>query len=436
VNPFDVLQQALDGGLRRSARLAQANLRPRTAGSAHTSKRQFIFVSNAIDDSGASQVLLQAVADFAERYRPSQLHVVAPAITNDRFRELTELGVLVDPTTVIGTRLAGRQLGMQRDDFLLMNTTSIPRDYQAVVLRALSRGTLEHAFWFVHEEIRQLRHDAPLFFAPAFLRQIRVLVEQERLTIATPSIRVADDYNELLSTTKVRNLALRIDVPDGYRHARSAADYEQLDFLIVGAPAVGVNDHWFTLAAFTEFLLSDYPGRPERYRRFTLTLIGIGKDYLSRQVRVLGTSVLGDRLRLLPSLAHEGVLTVVRGCNAVICSSLTESFALVVAEGMAMGHVVLRSDTGGLEEQLEPGVNGFPIDLTDVRAFAAVIEQILNKETTTSEQLRAMGAASQQIIEPYRHGSYVNKFEGLREPAHGARQATPAEPARTPTGGA
>jgi glycosyltransferase involved in cell wall biosynthesis len=80
---------------------------------------------------------------------------------------------------------------------------------------------------------------------------------------------------------------------------------------------------------------------------------------------------------------------------------------------MAMGHVVLRSDTGGAEEQLQPGVNGYAIDISDIKQFAATIARLLDLQTTSDESLRAMGRASQEIIEPFRHGSYMERLDRL-----------------------
>ena len=73
--------------------------------------------------------------------------------------------------------------------------------------------------------------------------------------------------------------------------------------------------------------------------------------------------MLGDRLRTMPKVARDEVFAIGRECNVVVCSSLNETFALYVAEGMAMGHVVLRNETGGMEEELQPGVNGYRIDI-------------------------------------------------------------------------
>ena len=71
---------------------------------------------------------------------------------------------------------------------------------------------------------------------------------------------------------------------------------------------------------------------------------------------------------------------------------------MYVLEGMLCGHVVLRNDVGGMEEQLDDGVNGFRIDSTDIRQFAGVLARMLDKHAIPDSLLQAMGRASQELV--------------------------------------
>ena len=113
-----------------------------------------------------------------------------------------------------------------------------------------------------------------------------------------------------------------------------------------------------------------------------------------------------NNLIIHPSVPREEALKITSDCNAVICCSLNETFGLYVAEGMFMGHLVLRNDSAGMDEQLKEGVNGYFINGEDIEQFADAIEKILNKDTTNS-QLQSMGAASQRMISPYAKNKYT-----------------------------
>src|SRR5690606_4458691 len=124
-------------------------------------------------------------------------------------------------------------------------------------------------------------------------------------------------------------------------------------------------------------------------------------DYISQQVKIIGESILGNRLHIYPPLPVEEALEVAHHSNVVMCCSLNETFGLYIAEGMAMGHVVLRNDSAGVDEQLSEGENGFLIE-ADVDQIASRIEKLLNK-STSNEELWKMGGASQKIASKYLH---------------------------------
>ena len=76
-----------------------------------------------------------------------------------------------------------------------------------------------------------------------------------------------------------------------------------------------------------------------------------------------------------------------------------------------MGHIVLRNNSAGQDEQLQEGVNGYAIDHTDIKQFASVIECILNKESLSDAQLYKMGYNSQAIIKTYGSNTYLEQLE-------------------------
>jgi glycosyltransferase involved in cell wall biosynthesis len=187
--------------------------------------------------------------------------------------------------------------------------------------------------------------------------------------------------------------------------------------LISGSGADGIRGQLLAVAALKQFLNDCYEPNPGAYRDFSLHLVGIGTDYVSQQIRSIGSVALGSRLAIHPPVSHAEALAVTRTCNAVICCSLDEAFGLYVAEGMAMGHVVLRNETGGFEEQLDEGVNGFTIKSDDIGQFVGVIERLLNTSKTSAAELHAMGRASQELIAPWGAHSFIGPLAQAREPA-------------------
>jgi glycosyltransferase involved in cell wall biosynthesis len=193
-----------------------------------------------------------------------------------------------------------------------------------------------------------------------------------------------------------------------------------------GKPTDGNKGHFVALAAFHEFMTAHYETDPDTYRPFTLTLVGMTDDFISRQIVSVGSTVLGERLKVFPVVPHEKSLEITQDCNAVICCSFNETGPLSVIEGMSCGHIVLRNDAGGMEGQLADGVNGYRIDSTDIRQFAGVLARVLDRRTMTDSRLQTMGRVSQELVTRLLIPSYADALEPGRgattRPSHAPRQ--------------
>lgn len=407
--PPKMLRYARRKGLLRSAKLgaelARTQLQKRQAAG---KQRRYIFISHPLDNTGAPVVLLQIVKEFAIKYGGRNVQLVTPGILPHQQKEMRELGVKVDQAVFgLGFRFIRMQLGLRKNDFVLMNTVAIYDNYRDFIMLWLRNNRLSHAYWFIHEDIAQLPMIHKEFLDPKNIKQIHSLATSEKLTVLVPSKRIKQEYNELLGTKLVQATNLHVEVDEKYHKPRPAADYKTVNFLLQGTPGDGRKGHMIAIAAFNEFLTSYYQKDQSKYREFTLHFVSIADDYISQQVRSIGQTLLGKRLKFYPSMPKAKVLEVYAKCNAVVCCSLNETFALYVAEGMFMGHLVLRNNSAGVDEQLKDGVNGLFIDHTDVKQFAAQIEKILNKKTNSDQQLRDMGQASQKIIKAYSEHSYL-----------------------------
>jgi glycosyltransferase involved in cell wall biosynthesis len=265
------------------------------------------------------------------------------------------------------------------------------------VLAALQHQRLSRANWYIHEDVDQLPALAPFLLEESHQKAIRDLVEKDRLRIYVPSKHVKSQYEELFSTEEIRTLPFTA-MDEGELHLRDVEDYSSLRFLLSGRPTDGRKGHMVAVSAFHEFVRSYYEANPARYRDFSLTLVGMTNDYIAAQIVSIGKSILGDSFHVMGEISHSEALKVTRECNAVICCSFNEALPLYVIEAMSMGHIVIRNGSGGLEEQLKDGVNGFRIDGSDVRQFASMLERLLNRTSMTDRQLHAMGRTSQRML--------------------------------------
>lgn len=406
--PFRVIRHARQKGIKRSVKLAGGIIRNQLKRRTLPKTKDYIFISHPIDNSGAPLVLLQIIDEVRQKYGSRNIRVLAPYLSSNNSRDLSRKGIRVQKSAVMSPRLTGAQLSVKKDDFVFMNTAAIYENYRNYIFNLLGANRLKHAYWFIHEDIAQLNVVAPQLTAKENIKKIQKLTKSGKLTILVPSKRVKEDYDKLFGIDSVVNIPLRVNVPEKYTVPRKENDYSKINFLLSGAASDGRKGQLIALAAFQKFMDTYYRDHPEKYRDFSLQLVSIGDDYVSTQIKSVGRSVLRKKLKIYPALPRNEALAITAKCNAVICCSLNETFALYVAEGMLMGHVVLRNDSAGIDEQLKDGINGYFINSQDINQFALIIEKLLNQHATSDKDLYKMGNESQQLMQPYTKSNYLD----------------------------
>lgn len=100
------------------------------------------------------------------------------------------------------------------------------------------------------------------------------------------------------------------------------------------------------------------------------------------------THVNGNMLTFLGHV--EDVRQIYFAADIAVLPSRHEGFGLVVAEAMACGLPVIRTPSGGFEDQIVEGVNGFGIPFNDVAALAAKIAALFDESVRHRMGLAAL----------------------------------------------
>lgn len=374
--------------------------------------KRYIFVSHPIDFTGAPLVLLDIAEEFAAEYGAKSVQILAPTVEAALQRRIARSGIRTTRSVFgFGDRFLSQQMPVDYDDFVLLNTVAIFDNYRDYVFRLLESGKLRRAYWYIHEDIEQLALVGTTLLTSSARDQVTKLATEDKLVILTPSQRVSKNFSELFGTTHVHTVPVRVEVDDALRTERPAEDFETLRLLLSGNPLDGRKGQFLLLAAVEYFETKFRQPNPEQYRDIAVTLVAVGDNYVARQLKAIGSSVLGERFKAVPSVPKDEAMALSRAANVSVCCSINETFALYIAEGMLMGHVILRNDSAGREEQLRDGENGYFVT-DDVKQFAEQIEKLASRNTT-NEQLAAMGRRSQEIAEPFTKGSYLTEILSL-----------------------
>jgi glycosyltransferase involved in cell wall biosynthesis len=140
------------------------------------------------------------------------------------------------------------------------------------------------------------------------------------------------------------------------------------------------------IAAFRT-IASDFP-------HVDLLIAGGGPDF-ARVVQLVNDSGCAERIELLGVKPRDELRALYRGALAFVLPSRPgECLPLVYLEALAAGTPVIGTDTGGANEVIRNGNNGFLLPPGDVDGTAAAIRTLLSDEARRT----AKGARGQRLI--------------------------------------
>ncbi|MEQ8221017.1 MAG: N-acetyl-alpha-D-glucosaminyl L-malate synthase BshA [Candidatus Eremiobacterota bacterium] len=141
----------------------------------------------------------------------------------------------------------------------------------------------------------------------------------------------------------------------------------------------------------------------------TLLMVGDGPDKTR-------ASDLAQELGMKKDVHFMGVIKnivpVINAANLLLLPSQTESFGLVILEGMSSGVPVVASDVGGIPEVVEHGITGYLAPAGDTEAMGKYGLKIL----TDKELYKNMSeAARKRAREKFHTEDIVSQYEKLYE---------------------
>lgn len=402
--------KAREKGLKRSVRFAASVGKNYTKSKIRSLSKsgaepKVVLLSHPIDETGAPLVLMDIAKDFSAHIEGKKIHVVTPSIKKHLLKELTKRRISVDKMAEgIRGRVIHAQLDIKHEDFVLMNTVAVYENYRTYVYWLLETGKLKVAHWFIHEDNPSIR-----FTNNIEANRVRKLIAKNKIKVYVPSAQTAADYNIFFDTTAVRPVTLKVVVPQSLASPRDPSDFENISFVTSGSPWDGRKGQFLLLNALAYFE-KNLKKANKIYRPYSVHLLAMSDDYISQQLISTGEAFFGKDFHSYKKVPREKALEITSLSNVTVCSSLNETFALFVAEGMAMGHVVLRNKSAGWEEQMQDGKNGYIFDSLDLIDLAQKIESILDKDKNSNEQLAAMSNNSQVIAQQFSSANYYDQI--------------------------
>jgi len=361
------------------------------------------FFSHMADMSGAPLVLIDLALEFKSRYpsTPVEFHTYLP-VDQKNHETLTQAGL-----KLIVHSNRNEQLSFNRGDVLLLNTTAYQANVRESIFQSLKQNKLKKIIWYIHEDWPQTH------FTPEEKVQVSELLESKKLTIYLPALRATKNYQEFFNNRQaIITSPFRITVPKSHIGTKSPTDFKKITFVMTGHPA-DLKGNLPILYAFLFFKNQYYDRSPRSYRDFEFKVVGLEvNDFTAERIRS-HSKALGKHFQSYPPVSHEKALELIKESNVTISYSIRECLPISVFEGMLAGHVLLRNDTSGAEEQLIIGKNGYGLDSNDLMNVVETIERTLNIKKITNEELASMSKESYKIAIKQKNDTYEPVFKEL-----------------------
>lgn len=369
-------------------------------------------ISHQLDNSGAPLVAVDIAVDAVRTCGIGSTTLVAfPPIADNRVQDAREQGVEV--VTLDSGLPAPR---MERVDQVILNSLAVPRHVVLDVLYRLENDRLEHAQWYMHEDMPEMWWDIDV------ARRVAVLVESGRLRLCAPSEGIKVSHEAYLGLPGgIQVVPYRLDLDQRYLRVRTESDFSTIVFHLTGSAWDGRKGHAGVLAAFQRLVLTHHLD-DSRYRPFELHFNGLGTDFTSAKLKASGRDILGDRFISRAAASRDRALEWISAADVVLCDSVYEALPIYVLEGMAMGQLVLRNSCAGMAEQLEDGKNGWWIGDDDGDMFVNALLNVLDRDRTSDGELARMSGHSRGMVQRYLDADY-SQFTSWRPGEAGASRS-------------
>lgn len=369
---------------------------------------RLVVISNQFDNTGAPAVIIDLLSELKNEYPELSKKVVLKTFTPVSAENLAKMRKVGVKTEVYTNRELS--LNLNKGDVVFFNSFAISRTTSISALNALKEGIIEKLFWYGHE-------DSPDgFFDKDIKKRVAELLGNGKIEMFAVSKGTLKKYQEYFGIkTGIKKMTFRFLLDEKFFSEKDKDDFKKLKFTSVGSLMDMRKGQYPILYAFLDFYNNFYLKYPKKYRDFEIDFLGAynladetdAAPYHIRnileQFRKSATG-LGDHVKILPVMNHGDALDEIKKKNVTICYSLKEAMGIFVYEGMAMGHVIIRNETPGLEEQLDK--NGLFASSNNFGDLVLAIEKLANTEKTSDAELLEMSSKSVEIAKEATENKY------------------------------
>lgn len=349
------------------------------------SPRALLFL-HQLDYSGSPLVATELAINLANRlqeFNLAKILIFSFGKIDSRLAEsLIEKGIAVIP--IEGTHVPR----IVKTDLVIINGLAHNENFFLKIIEQ-SQSMVRAPIILVHED-RPLVH-----LEQRTLNKIGHALNMGRIRIISPSLGTTRNLQKSLKSNLIETKPYSIN-----QYPICEKNFEEvLNIHLTGSTHDFRKNQHFALI-LVSLIEQQIKIRQSQFRKIHLTLIGVNQDTAyGKSIHNLASS-MKNYVSIYPPKTKEETIEIIKRCNTVLCISEYEALPLFVSESMTMGHIVLRNNCSGVDEQLLDGQNGLLLDLSNLHEASEKILTLLDKHKTSNAQLEEMSNESKRLVAP------------------------------------
>lgn len=144
-----------------------------------------------------------------------------------------------------------------------------------------------------------------------------------------------------------------------------------------------------------------------RFPEIELTIAGCASQ--PEEVKAYFDAAARGHVRVLPFIKAERMPEIYGGHDVFVFPSLVEGMPLALLEAMASGMPVVTTDSCGMADIVQDGINGLLVPPADAPAIVAAVSRLYR----CPELRRSLGQAAQLTMRRYTWEKVARRFEGI-----------------------
>ena len=358
----------------------------------------FWIYTHNFTNTGAPLVLADVVRELAEKGVGSQIRLISWGGKHDQRHSRLHNELSQEGFSCRILELGEMPPIPKVNDRILLNSLAVPEDVANLAQMWLERGQINRLDWFAHEANPEI-----WLPYPDQQKRLKLLLENKNFYLKVPSKLTLGRYQSWLDyfgnrlSCQTPKLCLNKNIESFLDSQRLS--FDTLHFQLTAMAGAGQKGHLWLLRLL-EQSLAHSDSQQMNLRSIELSFIGLEEGpyaAFTREVIRRGQALLGNSFHWIYHGSKSDALSAMAKANLSVTCSLEETFSLVSAESMALGQPLLRSQTGGWSEQLDPGVNGFDLGMPgpEVRQeHVNLFHQLRDPEIFSNEHLMQMSHAA------------------------------------------